>query len=64
MTNLRAIDGSKKVKALAEAEIKQCPCGSRTFVRTETGVLIDKRGKEVFSGTKGRMCARCGKVLE
>ena len=61
--NLRAITGSKP-KALAEARILQCPCGSRTIIEARVGVAVDKRGKTIHRGALVRTCAACGKVVE
>ena len=63
MTNLRAITGGKRAKAMAEARILQCPCGSREVIETRTGVVLGKDGKVIHRGTLGRKCAACGKEL-
>jgi hypothetical protein len=63
MTNLRAIDGGKRAKAMAEASILQCPCGSREVIETRTGVVLGKDGKVIHRGTLGRICAHCKKEI-
>ena len=61
MVELRSIRGGKRVKAMAEARILECPCGSRTFTEARTGVALDKQGKTIHRGTLTRICAHCGK---
>lgn len=63
MPDLRAIRGNKP-KALAEARILQCPCGSRSVVEVRVGVAVDKAGKVIHRGTLTRKCADCGMVIE
>jgi hypothetical protein len=63
MADLRAIRGNKP-KALAEARILQCPCGSRTVIEARVGVAVDKQGKTIHRGTLVRTCAGCGRVVE
>lgn len=63
MTELRAIRGGKP-KAMAEARILQCPCGSRSVVEVRVGVAVDKAGKVIHRGTLTRQCAQCGRVIE
>jgi len=63
MADLHAIRG-KKPKAMAEARILQCPCGSRTFAEVRTGVAVDKQGRVIHRGTLVRICVECKRVAE
>lgn len=63
MTELRAIRGGKP-KAMAEARILECQCGSRSVIETRTGVAVDKKGKVIHRGVLVRKCADCGRVIE
>lgn len=63
MTNLRAIDGSKQAKALAEARIWQCSCGSRNYIETRNGLVLSATGKVLHKGTLVRVCGACGKEI-
>lgn len=61
--DLKAIRGNKP-KAMAEARILECPCGSRRIREERIGVAVDASGKTVHRGTLVRVCGECGKVLE
>ena len=63
MPDLHAIRGNKP-KALAEARILECQCGSRTFTEARTGVAVDSKGKTIHRGTLVRMCAHCGRAVQ
>lgn len=63
MADLRAIRGNKP-KALAEARILECPCGSRRIVEQRVGVAVDAKGKTIHRGTLVRVCGVCGKQID
>lgn len=63
MPDLRAIRGNKP-KALSEARILQCPCGSRRVREERVGVAVDAQGKVIHRGTLVRVCGACGKEVQ
>ena len=62
MADLHAIRG-RRPKALAEARILQCPCGSRRVREERVGVAVDAKGKVIHRGTLVRVCGACGKEI-
>ena len=62
MADLHAIRGNKP-KALAEARILQCACGSRRVREERVGVAVGKDGKVIHRGTLVRVCGACGKEI-
>lgn len=66
MAELRAIDGGKKdrAKALAQARVLECSCGSRRVRDEYVGRLIGKNGRIVHKGAVIMVCGQCGKQFD